>query len=56
MHNRVGWDVQFAYRECNNVDHLLAKEGLISIGEKIWIKDCPQVILGEFLHDRQCID
>lgn len=54
--NRTYWSIQFAYRESNNVTHLLAKIGLSRVGEEVWIEDCPSEVMKAIIVDKLCID
>lgn len=54
--NKTYWSIQFAYRESNNVAHLLAKRGLSKEGEEVWIEECPYEVMDVVIHDKLCID
>ncbi|XP_042972177.1 uncharacterized protein LOC122304128 [Carya illinoinensis] len=52
--NRPDWSIQFAYRELNNVAHVLAKEALSLEEKKVWIEEVPACIAACLEKEKYC--
>lgn len=46
------WIVNFVHREANMVAHILAKLACSTIGEKIWVEECPLNVMSFVLREK----
>lgn len=56
MKGNQGWTIQFTKRDGNKAAHCLAKLGLSSEEERVWMEDVPKEMYSTVIHDTHCID